>query len=279
MLEVALAIPFWLELVATIAGAIFGALSAVRARYDIFGVCCIAIVVGVSGGMLRDVLLQNYGIYAFQQPMLIIACIIAGIAVFYFGQLFESMDVLIDPLDNLSVALWAVIGTGKGLSAGLDIVPAIILGTVTANGGGIMRDIAMNREVQAFQAGTLYVTAALIGCIAYAVMHTYHILDDYAGITCVILVLGVRYASRYFGWTTKPAKDYSHVVQHAAEKIHIPGHETDLLKKKHAQDSSMRLFIRRLNGQMPNELPPADNGKSVGSHITNQDPDDGNDVY
>ena len=42
MLETALAIPYWLELAATIAGAVFGALSAVRARYDIFGVCCIA---------------------------------------------------------------------------------------------------------------------------------------------------------------------------------------------------------------------------------------------
>ena len=66
MLEVALAIPYWLELAATISGAIFGALSAVRAKYDIFGVCCIAIVVGLAGGITRDILLQDYGIYAFQ---------------------------------------------------------------------------------------------------------------------------------------------------------------------------------------------------------------------
>lgn len=283
MLEVALAIPFWLEMLATVAGAIFGALSAVRARYDIFGVCCIAIVVGVSGGMLRDVLLQNYGIYAFQQPSLIIVCIVAGIAVFYFGQLFESIDTLIDPLDNLSVALWAVIGTGKGLSAGLDIVPAILLGTITANGGGIMRDIAMNREVQAFQAGTFYVTAALIGCIAYAVMHTYHILDNYAGLTCVVIVLGVRYASRYFGWTTKPAHDYSHVVKKpihdVAEKMHLTSHDEEKKRKEQEQRSAVRLFIRRLNGQAANELPPADDGDHFGTHISTQDPDDGNDVY
>ena len=72
MLEVALAIPYWLELAATIAGAIFGALSAVRAKYDIFGVCCIAIVVGLAGGITRDILLQDYGIYAFQKPNLIL---------------------------------------------------------------------------------------------------------------------------------------------------------------------------------------------------------------
>ena len=149
MLEVALAIPYWLELAATIAGAIFGALSAVRAKYDIFGVCCIAIVVGLAGGITRDILLQDYGIYAFQKPNLILACIAAGIVAFYFGKLMTYFDPFMDLLDNLSVALWAIIGTGKALSAGLDLVPAVILGTITANGGGIVRDICMNREPEA----------------------------------------------------------------------------------------------------------------------------------
>lgn len=106
MLEVALAIPYWLELAATIAGAIFGALSAVRAKYDIFGVCCIAIVVGLAGGITRDILLQDYGIYAFQKPNLILACIVAGIVAFYFGKLMTYFDPFMDFLDNLSVALW-----------------------------------------------------------------------------------------------------------------------------------------------------------------------------
>ncbi len=212
MLEVALTIPYWLELAATVSGAIFGAMSAVRARYDIFGVCCIAIVVGLAGGMLRDVLLQDYGIYAFQNPNLIMACILTGVVVFYFGKLVTYFDPAVDFLDNLSVALWAVIGTGKAMSAGLDIVPAAILGTMTANGGGIMRDICMNREPEAFQAGTLYVSAALLGCVVYALMRQHHLLDGYAGVVCIVLVLAVRYAAIVFGWRTRPARDYSDVV-------------------------------------------------------------------
>lgn len=218
MLETALAIPYWLELAATIAGAVFGALSAVRARYDIFGVCCIAIVVGLAGGIMRDVLLQDYGIYAFQKPNLIIACVITGVAVFYFGKLITYFDPFVDFLDNLSVALWAVIGTGKALSAGLDIVPAVILGTITANGGGIVRDICMNREPEAFQAGTVYVSAALIGALAFALMKQNHLFDQYAAITCVVLVLGIRYAALRFGWRTRPARDYSDAVTQAVAK-------------------------------------------------------------
>ena len=82
-------------------------------------------------------------------------------------------DVVDDEMcirDSLSVALWAVISVGKGLSAGLDVVPSIILGTVTAVGGGILRDVFMNREPEAFQAGAMYGSAALIGSTVYALM-------------------------------------------------------------------------------------------------------------
>ena len=84
MLEVVLTIPFWLELAASLTGGLSGAMSAVRARYDLFGVACIAIVTGLAGGIIRDILLQQYGIYAFQKPSLILACVIAGVVVFYF---------------------------------------------------------------------------------------------------------------------------------------------------------------------------------------------------
>lgn len=255
MLETALSLPFWLEMAATLAGAIFGARAAVNAKYDILGTCCIAIVMGVSGGILRDVLLQNYGIYAFQHSSLILVCVVAGIAVFYFGHLFEKMDLIIDPLDNLSLALWAVIGTSKGISAGLDVIPAIILGTITANGGGIIRDIAMNREVEAFRAGTYYMSAALAGCIVYALMHTYHVLDDYAGITCVILILAIRYGARWFGWKTRPARDYSHVVtkplEHMVEKVQPE--QSSKANHANTQPSKLRTYVKRLNGQAPEE--------------------------
>ena len=87
MLATALAVPLWFELLATIVYAISGSLSAVRARYDIFGTVCMAIVVGLLGGVLRDLLLQDYGIYAFQNPTLILACALTGVVVFYFGKI------------------------------------------------------------------------------------------------------------------------------------------------------------------------------------------------
>lgn len=218
MLDVVLPVPFWLELAAALTGGVSGAMSAVRARYDIFGVVCIALATGLAGGIMRDLLLQNYGIYAFQKPMLLVACAAAGVVVFYFGKLATYLDPIVDLLDNLSAGLWAVISVGKALSAGLDIVPAIILGTITAIGGGILRDVCMNREPESFQAGPMYGSAALIGSTAFALMSQNHILEQYAPFACVALVMGLRYGSLLFGWRTKPPHDYSDAVTQAVAR-------------------------------------------------------------
>ena len=228
MLDVALTIPFWLELAAALTGGLSGAMSAVRARYDIFGVACIAIITGLAGGIMRDILLQNYGIYAFQKPTLIIACAIAGVVVFYFGK----------------------------LATYLDLIPSIILGTITAVGGGILRDICMNREPEAFQAGALYGSAALVGCIVYALMSQNHILDNYAALSCVVLVLGLRYASLFFGWRTKPPRDYSDVVTRAvskpvrsvANRVRPPKGKVERDKERHGYEK-LRAFWARMNGE------------------------------
>ncbi len=218
MLEVVLTIPFWFEMVATVTGAISGAMSASRAKFDIIGAMAIATLVGLFGGVMRDVMLQNYGIYAFQKPELIVACVIAAIVVFYFGRLVNYLDPVVDLIDSLSVGLWGIISVGKALSAGVGIVPAVVLGIVTAVGGGIVRDVIMNKPVAVFQAGTLYGGAAVIGCIVFALMKTNHIFDAWSSYACVALVVLLRYLSLWFGWRTKPSRDLTGDVVDAVAK-------------------------------------------------------------
>ncbi len=254
MLEVVLTIPFWLELAASLTGGISGAMSAVRARYDLFGVCCIAIVTGLAGGIIRDILLQNYGIYAFQKPSLIVACVVAGIIVFYFSRLTTYLDPVVNLLDNLSVALWAIISVGKSMSAGMDIIPAAILGTITAVGGGICRDVCMNREPISFQAGALYGTAAFIGALVYALMNQNHVLADYAPLACVVLVLGIRYGSLLFGWHTKPPRDYTDVIARpakavASKVVRAPKGKVARDKERSRQAERLHRLWLRMNGE------------------------------
>lgn len=254
MLDTVLTVPYWLELAAALTGGIAGAMSAVKARYDIFGTVCIACTTGLLGGVIRDVLLQNYGIYAFQKPTLILACAIAGVVVFYFGKLASHLDPILNLLDNISVSLWAVISVGKGLSAGLDIVPSIILGTITAVGGGIMRDVFMNREPDAFQAGTLYGSAALVGSTAFALMKQNQFLEQWAPFACVAIILILRYTSIFFGWKTTPPRDYSDVVTNAVarpvrsvvRRVKAPKGKLSREKERKEFEESRKLFKKGL---------------------------------
>lgn len=249
--------PYWLEFLAVMTGGLSGAMSAVRARYDVFGCAFIACVTGLGGGMMRDLLLQDYGIYAFQNPSLLIACVVASIIVFYFGRLATYLDPLVDLLDNLSVASWCIIGSGKSMSAGLGVVPSIVLGTLTAVGGGILRDVLMNRRPEAFQAGPIYGSAALLGCTLYCVLDTSNILPSVNGLLCAGVVLTIRYAALAFGWRTRPARDYSDVVTHAvkkpfrfiARKVHVP-----MGKTARDRDNSPAARLHRAWGRFYNRI-------------------------
>ena len=211
-MEYVLSLPGWLEIAAIVTGSISGAMTAVRAKYDIFGTLSLAFITGFFGGVIRDVLLQNQGFYLMENPDMLLVCAISAMAVFFFGRLISYLDPLVEFLDNVSGALWAIIGAGKGLLAGVDPIPAALLGTITACGGGISRDVLMRRVPLAFQAGTLNGSAALIGSSAFCILFNFHLLPYASAVLCAGLTIALRYLSLFFGLTTKESRDYSDVV-------------------------------------------------------------------
>lgn len=229
MLETVLAIPFWVELVATVTGAISGSMHAVKHNYDFFGVVALACVTGLAGGIIRDVLLLDYGIYAFQRWELIVACIVAALPVFYFCKLMDKLDLPMDIIDTVSIALYAIIGAGKAASAGYTILPSVILGTITAVGGGLIRDLLLLRPPRIFISGTVYASATVFGALLFLVLREVDVLAPYAAVIGVVSVILIRFVSVFFNIETKPARDYSHKVEAFARKI-FRGH--DIMRKR-----------------------------------------------
>lgn len=207
--------PVWLEIAATLAGALSGALSAVEKRFDVFGLFTLAVVNGLGGGIIRDVLLQNQGIAAFQNLRLLGSVAIAAVIGFFFASAVRRLHRYLLAIDTLSLALFAIVGADKALRAGLGILPAIMLGTITCVGGSILRSMISSEVPQVMRPGSLYGTAALVGSTAYVLMVGWlDIVKLYAFITCIVLIAILRTLSVWLKWETPEAVDLTdHLVR------------------------------------------------------------------
>ncbi|MBR2789450.1 MAG: TRIC cation channel family protein, partial [Eggerthellaceae bacterium] len=98
-------------------------------------------------------------------------------------------------------------------------LPSTILGTITAVGGGMMRDLLIIREPKIFQSGTLYAVAAFVGALVFALMKYFAVLPDAAAWIGLAIILALRFVSVFFHIETKPARDYSDKVEALAKRI------------------------------------------------------------
>ncbi len=152
-----------LDLIGVAANALLGGAVARRHNLDPIGFAVLAILSGLGGGLLRDVLLQKGPPVALTDySYLVTALAAAGVA---FAVRFEGRlwDRVFPVVDALALGAWSAVGAQKTLLSGLSWLPAILLGTVTAVGGGAIRDIALSRVPAIFGGNTLYATWALVG--------------------------------------------------------------------------------------------------------------------
>ncbi len=206
-------VPAWLELTAAFTGALSGGLAGVRMKFDMVGVITIALAAGLSGGIIRDLMLQDYGIYALEHPTLLIAVIIGAILAFYFESGIESFRNRLFLIDALSLGLFAVAGADKAILAGLTFVPAVMIGTITSVGGGIVRDMMRNEVPRVMKPGTLNGAAAVFGTITYVTLVTWlNVVKPFAMFACVLLVIALRVLAVWRGWQTPTPKDLTPVV-------------------------------------------------------------------
>jgi uncharacterized membrane protein YeiH len=146
--------------------AVSGALTAARYRMDILGFLMIGTITGIGGGTLRDVLLGRT-VWWTQDPRELILCIGASLLTFFFIKSDISQRRRMVWADALGLSAFAVVGCHVALSFGAPFFIAVVMGMVTATGGGLMRDVLTNNQPMIF-CGQIYATAALVGSLGYA---------------------------------------------------------------------------------------------------------------
>ena len=152
-----------LDLAGTFVFALDGGLTALRAtRLDIVGVVTLAMITALGGGILRDLLIGAVPPATFDDWRYLTVASAGGLVAFALAGLPDRLNLPINLLDAAGLSLFAVTGASKALDFGLGPGQAIILGALTAVGGGTMRDVLIGRIPAVLHSG-LYAIPALIG--------------------------------------------------------------------------------------------------------------------
>ena len=187
-----------LDLIGTFVFGLNGALTAVRtARLDIVGVVTLGVITAVGGGIIRDVLIGAIPPATFRDWRYLALATCGALIAFVASRRLVRLEMPIVVLDAVGLSVFAVMGTAKARLYGLETGPAILLGVVTAVGGGTLRDTLVG-EVPSVLRSDLYAIPALVAAAITLVLVELRIYGlatalGAAAVCFVIRMLGVRY--------------------------------------------------------------------------------------
>ena len=196
-------VPLGLDLAAVAAGALFGALVALRRSLDITGLLGLAIVGGLGGGVVRDVLLDQPPV-ALADAAYLPTAIGSGLAVAIVGHALSRVDRLLEVVDAFALGLFAVVGASKALDAGLGPVASATVGVVAATTGGIACDVLSGQRPHVLGPGPVYAWAAVAGSAAYVAVDELAGSVPFAVAAAMAATVVLRWLAIHRGLSTRP---------------------------------------------------------------------------
>lgn len=217
-------IPLWADLTAVGLGGVQGALfaSGFRGdrRLDLLGVAIIGILIGMGGGLIRDLLLGLQPA-TLQSNWYLLTATGAALVGMLLANLFSRLNSLIVTLDAVVIGMFGAFGTSKALILGVPVVPAVFIGVCAAVGGGILRDVMMGLPVSVMHVGSLYAIAAAGGCAVLAAASALGVPVLIASIVCIIVTAIIRVLAVVFD-ISLPEQRALHRRKVALETTSIP---------------------------------------------------------
>ena len=188
-----------LDLAASVSFAATGALVASRKQLDLIGFMWLAVITGVGGGTLRDLML-GLPVFWVVDPTPVIACLITAVVVHFTAHFMDRRYRYLLWLDAFGLALVAVAGCAKATDAGAGALVAIVMGVVTASAGGIIRD-TLGQEPSIIFRREIYVAAAALGAGGYLLALEVGLTRDISALVGFGLALLLRLLALGFNWS------------------------------------------------------------------------------
>jgi len=159
-----------IDIIGTIAFAASGAIAGVRKKFDLYGVCFLAIITAVGGGTVRDTLLGKVPPFVFRDISYFVLSIITATLVFiFYKQLTRTYSKLVW-MDALGLGLFNVTGMTIALESGVGYFGSIVLGVITCTVGGMMRDVLIG-ETPFVLKQEIYATACILSGMLFCLLH------------------------------------------------------------------------------------------------------------
>jgi uncharacterized membrane protein YeiH len=188
------------DLAGTLVFAIEGALSAMRGGLDLLGVMVISFVAALGGGVIRDLLIGAAPPNAIRDWRYPVLTFLVGLLTFVFHSTVQGFPAtLVLVLDAAGLALFAVAGVEKAILFGIRPFVAMLMGTVTGVGGGVVRDILLARVPAVLQTD-IYATAAFFGAFSVLAARRLGMAPGPAALLGGAACFTLRLAAASYGW-------------------------------------------------------------------------------
>lgn len=174
-----------------IAFTISGVLVALNKKMDVFGIAIIGFVTAVGGGTLRDLLMGNTPVSWMIDVTYTYVIIGSVIFAILLRSKINYLRTSLFLFDTIGIGMYTLIGIQKGIDAHLHPVICIIIGTISASFGGVIRDILCN-EIPVIFRQEIYATACIFGGVVYFLLRQFPIENDIAVIIAGSTVMAMR---------------------------------------------------------------------------------------
>jgi uncharacterized membrane protein YeiH len=188
------------DLAGTLLLGVEGANLAVSGSLDFFGVMVLALSTALAGGIIRDVLIGAVPPDSLRDWRYSAAAFLGGGLTFFMHHFVEAIPAnLIMVLDAGGLAFLAVAGTLKALDYKMHALIAVLLGTITGVGGGVLGEMMMAR-IPAVLRVDIYATAALTGAIVMVVARRLKLSPTWAALLGGTVCFLLRVISAWEHW-------------------------------------------------------------------------------
>ncbi|SFK71820.1 trimeric intracellular cation channel family protein [Proteiniphilum acetatigenes] len=189
-----------LDIIGTVAFAISGTLTAIEKRFDIFGIAIIAAVTAIGGGTLRDMLIGNMPVTWLLNLEYLYIVIAAIIVTIFFRKSLNKLRKSLLLFDTIGIGIFTLIGIQKGLLIGLHPIVCVLLGTVTACFGGVIRDTLCN-DVPIIFKKEIYATACIIGGGIFFLTQYWGLTQNSVYLATIISIITIRLFAVRYHWS------------------------------------------------------------------------------